>query len=776
MSIIVHLLYTGGTSINMITLFALLLLTISTYGLNNSEATQKDNINYIHHVIDHWPLFFDAEFFGLVWQDLPEASQSSRCTEGIDRVANASNTEPLNFLRFFDSWGKPESGILYGNDEYWGYYQECIDLKDTVIGETDFCTFSFIAKLYPTKSTSTGVPYVFPFKLSLCLPHSCSTAEYAQIVNHTMVEVAALVNERDFFPVGVELYVDPKLSARCPWRDETFDGGAIVFFVICGILISLVLAGSSIDGYKWLCEEWLPTQIPCDKIKFDVEKPINTANGDYVQRDTKEDVSDYGTINNESVSQPLLEKDVLGKNKVNEIIKEFLLCFSWYRTVPVMFSTKRTKSAITCVSGIGVLSMAWIILSRSYLVPFSIHVISDKWHFIDPVSTRFLRQLFTNSHSAFDSLFLLSGLLISYSSLRKMSKQNGKLSLIKFYVHKLVHVVPLYYFVLFFFYKIFPHTALGTNWNFREVRQCGDYWWTNTLFINNFYPTEVRDTCYTATWFLAVEMQLFIFSPIFLYLLYYYWPIGLAVIAGTMSASLATIGTIAGTNEYNANQLQHDMKTGVIETSDVYYDIYYKPYYRANAYLIGITLGFVCFKNWEIPKHPLVRVPVYIGMACFVISCILAVIFGLYDTWHGHEFSDFENVFYLTFSGTGWSIAVALLIYICHTGFGFVVNTILSWSFWVPLFRLTISVYLIQVMVVLFFNGGLQARFFYTDYSLIVFFSCHMVFSYCVAALTSTFVQYPLLNIEKLVVKLCSFNKASPIFLFDEDDDREEDE
>jgi len=757
----------------MITPFVLLLLTVGTLGLDDFGATQTDNINYIHHVIDHWPLIFDADFFGLVWQGLSDIPVSNSCIEGLSRVTNASQTAPLNFLRFFDSWGKTEPGILYGNNEYWGYYQECIDLKDTVIGETDFCTFSFISELYPTKSTLTGDPYILHFKVSLCLPHSCSTAEYVEVTNYTLAEITSLINEGDFFPLGIELYIDPELHTQCPWHDETYDGGAIVVLIVCGILISLVLVGSSIDGYKWLCEEWLPTQIPLDKIKLDVEKPINTSNGDYIIRDNSEDVINYGTIN-ESVSQPLLEKDVLGKNKLIEMIKEFFLCFSWYRTVPVIFSTKRGKSSITCTSGIGALSMAWIILSRSYLVPFSLHIISDKWHFIDPVSTHFLRQLFTNSQSAYDSLYLLSGLLVTYSTLRKMSKQDGKFSLIKFYVHKLVYVVPLYYFVLFFYYKIFPHVAFGPIWNFREVHQCGDYWWTNTLFINNFYPTEIHDMCYTATWFLAIEMQLFIFSPIFLYLLYYYWPIGLAIIATTMSASWATVGTIAGVNEYNANQLQHDMKVGVIEASNVYYDIYYKPYYRANAYLIGIIIGFVCFKKWEIPKHPLIRVPVYIGMACFAIGCMLAVIFGLYDTWHGHEFSDFESVFYLTFSGTGWSIAVALLIYICHTGFGFVVNTILSWSFWVPLFRLTISVYLIQVMVVLFFNGALQAQYFYTDYSLIVYFSCHMVFSYSIAALTSTFVQYPLLNIEKLVVKLCGFNEESPIMLFNEDEEEEE--
>ena len=764
----------------MIIPFVLLLLTVTTLGIkDNSETFDQAYISHIH---NRWPLIFDTEFLESVWADshFPDTNISAGCMEGLNRVGNSSSTNLLAFLNFFDSWGKPEPGILYGNDEFWGFYEECIDLKHTSIGETDFCIYSIIAKILDsTQSTMASDPYSFPFKVTLCMPHSCSPAEYAVVVNYTLLEASALINRQHFIDIDVEFYVNPKLTAQCPWRDETYDAGAISFLVLCGILASLVLVGSSIDGYQWLREEWLPTQMPTDKVKLDIKKPINNSDGD------DDGVTNYGAIYDDTISQPLLEKTVFGKNKVVEIIKEFFLCFSWYKTAPAIFSTKRTKNAISCISGIGVLSMAWVILSRSYLVPFSLRLISDKWHFVDPVSTRFLRQLFTNSQSAYDTLFLLSGLSICYSTLQRMKRQDGKLSLIKFYAHKFVHVVPIYFFAVFFFYKIFLHVARGPNWNFREIHQCGDYWWTNIIFINNFYPTEIRDTCYTATWFISVEMQLFIFSPLFIYLLYFYWPVGLALITATISASCAAIGAIAGANDYNANQLQHDMRTGVIETSNVYYDIYYKPYYRANAYLIGIILGFVCFKKWKIPKHEgfvcfknwkipkylLMVAPVYIGMACFVIGCILAVVFGLYDTWHDHKLSDFENIFYFTFSGTGWSIAVALLIYICHTGFGFVVNTILSWSFWIPLHRLTISVYLIQVMTVLFIYGSFQKRYFYTDYGLIVYFSCFMVFSYPVAALTSTFVQYPLLNIEKLVEKTCGLEEETPILLVNEDED-----
>ena len=43
--------------------------------------------------------------------------------------------------------------------------------------------------------------------------------------------------------------------------------------------------------------------------------------------------------------------------------------------------------------------------------------------------------------------------------------------------------------------------------------KCKKYWWTNLLFIQNIYPWRLLDECVGWTWYLAIDMQLFLVTP-----------------------------------------------------------------------------------------------------------------------------------------------------------------------------------------------------------------------------------------------------------------------
>jgi len=49
-------------------------------------------------------------------------------------------------------------------------------------------------------------------------------------------------------------------------------------------------------------------------------------------------------------------------------------------------------------------------------------------------------------------------------------------------------------FVLLFFDKLMGFLGEGPYWFFFQSNpQCDKYWWTNLLYINNFYPTTFND-------------------------------------------------------------------------------------------------------------------------------------------------------------------------------------------------------------------------------------------------------------------------------------------
>lgn len=128
--------------------------------------------------------------------------------------------------------------------------------------------------------------------------------------------------------------------------------------------------------------------------------------------------------------------------------------------------------------------------------------------------------LILNGNLVTDTFFLLGGILLMYTELGRKEKQphTYNINVIKLYFHRYLRLTPTYAVVIGFyatlFYKIGsgPHwdSAVGVNRDF-----CGDNWWTNLLYINNYI--DVPNMCMSQSWYLSVDMQLVWISPIFLY-------------------------------------------------------------------------------------------------------------------------------------------------------------------------------------------------------------------------------------------------------------------
>ena len=59
------------------------------------------------------------------------------------------------------------------------------------------------------------------------------------------------------------------------------------------------------------------------------------------------------------------------------------------------------------------------------------------------------------------------------------------------------------------------------------------------------------------------------------------------------------------------------------------------------------------------------------------------------------------------FSGLAWSIGISIIIF-CNTGYGGVVNSVLSWPGWDPLVRLSYGVYLLHPITMHYIMGTVK--------------------------------------------------------------------
>ena len=649
---------------------------------------------------------------------------------------------------YLDSFGKLGPGILTGNVVYLGYYDECTD-----IANTDYCRFPFDVTL---TTNTTGQSVNIPFEFGMCFPSSCDAYQFYELF-FIDSNVTTVSNTSDVvISIG---HGEP----QCSWRDLDWTTSSIIVLTVCILFITLVIIGTIVDVLLWIISDVLPKlHLPVgeltakDSTFYDIKNSINDD-----ESGIDEDEDDP-FIDNKSKLKA--KRHNVANARFIEFLKDLILSFSLYKTVPVIMSSKQPPNAITSINGMRVIGMCWIILGHTFMWGLTFGVTANALEVADTYIKRFSFQVIMNGFFSVDVFFVLSGLLMSYLGIKEMESHHGKFPFVFFYIHRFFRLSPAYYFALFLLFKILPYVGSGPLWFLGNVHRCEQYWWTNILYINNFYPTVYSDQCYAITWYLASDMQFFIMSPIFLLLLYHSWELGILTLFGSMFLSIAVTGTLAGIEDSNANLLTdyvprtNNENTGSLSNFE-FSSIYQKPYCRINAFLVGIVLGYILYKQWKIKFNFWVRLGIYIALWMIAVASCMIIVFGQYQTWHGHPFSKSENVMYFMFSHTVFSIGIALIIYACHNGFGGVINSILSWSFWIPPSRLTFMAYLSHPIVLDLIFGTMRFRFIYTDWILILYFSAAVLLTYTVALALAVIVEYPLANVENAVYKFIGIQR-----------------
>ena len=169
---------------------------------------------------------------------------SASCGEALHELYMLELSHSPLILRYWDSWGKPSHGILEGHTSYLGYYDECINLKDTEFGETDYC-------VYAMQMSISISPIVIPIQVGVCFPSSCSSQEFARILSEMDITAIMLVGSLgNNVSVSVNSY--DKSAPFCPLTDEGYDASSILILVVCATMIVMVIVGTTVDMVSWV--------------------------------------------------------------------------------------------------------------------------------------------------------------------------------------------------------------------------------------------------------------------------------------------------------------------------------------------------------------------------------------------------------------------------------------------------------------------------------------------------------------------------------------------
>ena len=670
---------------------------------------------------------------------------SEGCRTAVQRLSTLQATKPQLMAHYWDSWGKPSDSLLTGHTTFLGYYDECINLKNTDLGDMKYCIYpmtmdtSIIQR--PSKSDdgvchSSNCPVldntssVLNVKVGVCYPSVCSTNEFAVVLSKMNITSVTTVTSNPFSDttntITITLNSREGSSPFCPYTDVEYDTGTIIFIVVCAILVGLVVVGTIVDVVLWLLSSCITVTSEADDKK---------ANKFSFWRNTK----------------------IISKEKllVYPTIKDFILAFS-LKTTACNLMVGQSSSALKALGGIRIMSTLTIIMLHIYqLTPLFFPATSQN-PYLKHISSKLIFQPIMSVNFALESLFVLSGTVSAYLTFKDVEKHK-RFRFKYFYLSRFFRLLPLLYLYIFIAYKLSPQYGEGPMWYSPVANACKTSWWYSLLFLTN--TISVNDMCLPNTWHFSADMQLFLFSPIFMMFLYHAWCVGLVVIVMTMTVATATVGYVSVANGYWAAIYYNPQVLNQLS------GLHVQAFYRANSYLIGILLGYILYKQYNIAALPIKNCSkwlIYTLLWVIGIMLCLVTMFGTYGEYSfAYHFSSVENVTFLMFSGLAWSIGIAIIIYICNTGYGGVMNSFLSWPGWELLVKLNYGVTLCNPLVLFYIVGTLQSslKFTNTVFAMLAVFT--VVLSYSVSAVTAVFVDQPLSQVVLLCFKMVGIETRS---------------
>ncbi|XP_017145313.1 nose resistant to fluoxetine protein 6-like [Drosophila miranda] len=382
------------------------------------------------------------------------------------------------------------------------------------------------------------------------------------------------------------------------------------------------------------------------------------------------------------------------------------------RAIFRIVDSKSNPNVISCLDGIRCMSLFWVVFSHEYiysLISPNINTFNMISWVAEPFSSFILHGFFS-----VDSFFFIGGLLVATVALRSMDKSKGKLNVPLMYLHRIIRIVPILAIAILVYIKLTPIVSGGPYFKggFHGTAACEKGWFWTLLFVQNY---ATRNICLDHTWYLAVDMQLYIISPLLLIALYKWGKKAAAGIAVLMLLLSSCLFATMMVNKYSLL-----FKNGT--EGDAGRKLYSATHTHSAPWLIGFLFGYFLHLNRG-KKFQLSRIVVWSGWV-LSLAMIFTSIFALYPAtqWSAPHLSTLKESLYYTLTRVGWPLALCWIVFACMQGHGGLADSFLSSPLWQPLSRLSYSVYIWHLFVQEVNNRSIRTNTYFSDYNLMLKF------------------------------------------------------
>ncbi|XP_074030278.1 nose resistant to fluoxetine protein 6 isoform X2 [Leptinotarsa decemlineata] len=423
-----------------------------------------------------------------------------------------------------------------------------------------------------------------------------------------------------------------------------------------------------------------------------------------------------------------------------------LITFSTYTNAGKLFHMNKNSGELSSLNGLRFISMLWIVAVHTNSVYTSGPIFNSK-DVVDFTNSSF-SMIFASGNLACDTFLIVGGVLVTYVFFKE-KRNEKKFNILKHYFHRYIRLTPSLAGAVLVSATLLRYMGSGPKWGYiinGFENNCKDYWWSTLLYIQNY--VNVNRMCVGQSWYLNIDMQLYLFSPFILLLLTKYPKSAITVL---VSATLASIGAsfwtayseqLSGitTNLYPKVPVQTYMN-----------DYYLKTHNRASPWLIGAMLGYYLTRD----SSKYAKIPKILSLLTWICSfgVILTCVFGGHSTLRTPYYDRLGNSFYIALVRPAWALAIGWIIWACCTNRGGVVNTILSYPIFQVLNKFTYSIYILHVTSLYMIVFSQKTSIYFTVFNLAYYYWGIFMFSFGLSIIWVLAFESPMLVLEKILFK-----------------------
>lgn len=357
-------------------------------------------------------------------------------------------------------------------------------------------------------------------------------------------------------------------------------------------------------------------------------------------------------------------------------------------------------------------------------------------------------MIYLNANLAVETFLIMSGLLIALAFFedRHNLKKLNLVTVLKSYLNRYIRLSAAFFPMILFLAGIFREIGSGPQHSLRMdwvADACEKNWWSGLLYIQNIINPSYP--CYPANWYIQVDFQLFLLTPIFIIPLWKFGKKFLWIILAIIVASIAYTFAIAFW--YNEVYISYFLTKYSWHRNVL---IYFNTLSRASTWFFGVLLGYYLFMTKDSKKLS----PKVVSMLWSVsITTIFVTIFAQLGNHTPENHSErYVIAIYQAFHRVGWDLSIGWMIIGCIKYKG-PINSFLSHKLWKPIARISYSIYVSHLTLQWLMYGSTKTSQYLSDLDIVWKFCADLIFCTVVGLIWYLLFEAPFNHLCRMYIK-----------------------